>query len=138
MRMSDQAPFTIEQFYKNINQRRLLGAKCLKCGKTQLPPRPLCSNCLSKDFEWCEIPVSGKLLTYTIIHIAPTQFQPMAPYATGIVQFDDGSRLPGMIKGVALEEIKVGMRLSVDFEKCETTQSWPQWPRYYFKPLHSE
>jgi uncharacterized OB-fold protein len=135
MRMSDQAPFTIEQFYRNINQGRLLGAKCLKCGKIHLPPRPLCSDCFSKDFEWCEIPASGKLLTYTIIHIAPTQFQPMAPYATGIVQLKGGSRLPGMIRGVPLEEIKVGMELAVDFGKCEATQSWPQWPRYYFKPL---
>jgi uncharacterized OB-fold protein len=135
MRMSEQGPFTIEQFYRNITQRKLLGAKCLKCGKIHLPPRPLCSECFSKDFEWIEIPSSGRLLTYTIIHIAPTQFQSMAPYATGIVQLKDGLKLPGMIRGVALEEIKVGMELVVDFGTCATTQSWPQWPRYYFKPV---
>jgi uncharacterized OB-fold protein len=135
MRMSDQSPFTIEQFYRNINQGKLLGAKCLKCGKIHLPPRPLCSDCFSKDFEWSEIPTRGKLLTYTIIHIAPTQFQSMAPYATGIVQLKDGLKLPGMIRGVPLEAIRLGMELVVDFGKCEATQSWPQWPRYYFKPL---
>ena len=135
MRMSEQAPFTIEQFYRNINQKKLLGAKCFKCGKIHLPPRPLCSDCFSKDFEWTEIPTSGKLLTYTIIHIAPTQFQSMAPYATGIVQLEDGLKLPGMIRGVPLEEVRVGMELAVDFGKCEAAQSWPQWPRFYFKPV---
>jgi len=135
MRMSDQASFTIEQFYGNINQGRLLGAKCLKCGKVHLPPRPLCSDCFSKDFEWCEIASSGKLLTYTIIHIAPTEFQSLAPYATGIVQLNGGLRLPGMIRGVPLKEIRVGMELAVDFGKCEAAHSWPQWPRYYFKPV---
>jgi len=135
MRMSEQAPFTIEQFYRNINQGKLLAAKCLKCGKIHLPPRPLCSECFSKDFEWSEIPTSGKLLTYTIIHIAPTQFQSMAPYAMGIVQLEDGLKLSGMIREVSLEEIRVGMELAVDCGKCEASQPWPQWPRYYFKPL---
>lgn len=133
--MSQQLPFTIEQFYKNINQGKLMGAKCTKCGKLHLPPRPLCDDCYSKDFEWTEVPAKGKLLTYTVIHIAPSQFQSMAPYAMGIVQLENGSKLPGMIRGVNLEQIKVGMELSMDFGTCAATQPWPQWPRYYFKPV---
>lgn len=133
--MSEQEQFTIEQFYKHISQGKLLGGRCTKCGKVHLPPRPLCDNCYSKNFEWTEISSRGKLLTYTIIHIAPAQFQSMAPYAMGIVQFDGGLKLPGMIRGVAPEKIKVGMEVAMDFGACEITQSWPQWPRYCFKPL---
>ena len=132
--MSEKTPFTIEQFYKNINQGKLLAGKCSKCGKIHLPPRPLCDNCYSKDFEWAQVPHNGKLLTYTIIHIAPTQFQSMAPYAMGIIQLENGSKLPGMIKCVDLAQIKIGMDLTMDFGTCAATQSWPQWPRYYFKP----
>jgi len=132
--MDEQAPFTIEQFYKHINQGKLLGGKCRKCGKIHLPPRPLCDNCFSKDFEWTEIPTKAKLLTYTVIHIAPTQFQSMAPYAMGIVQLADELRIPGMIRGVPLEQIRIGMDLAIDFGTCAATQPWPQWPRYYFKP----
>jgi len=132
--MSEQAPFTIEQFYKNINQGKLLGGKCKKCGKTHLPPRPMCDNCYSREFVWTAIPTKGKLLTYTIIHIAPIQFQSMAPYGMGIVQLENGLRMPGMILGVPLERIKIGMDLAMDFGTCAATQPWPQWPRYYFKP----
>jgi len=131
--MSDQASFTIEQFYKHINQGKLLGGKCKKCGKVHLPPRPLCDNCYSKEFEWTEIPARGKLLTYTIIYIAPTQFQSLAPYAMGIVQLENGLKLPGMIKGVAQEQIRIGMDLMMEFGTSAATQPWPQWPRYYFK-----
>lgn len=134
--MSEQpSPFTIEQFYKNIVQGKLLGGKCRKCGKVHLPPRPLCDSCFSKEFEWVELPKNGKLLTYTIIHVAPTQFQGMAPYAVGIIQLESGLAIPGMIRGVALEDIKIGMPLKIDFGECAATQVWPQWPRYYFKPL---
>jgi uncharacterized OB-fold protein len=132
--MSAQQPFTIEQLYKLMGEGKLMGGKCKKCGKTHFPPRPLCDECLSKEFEWTPIPTKGKLLTYTIIHIAPAQFQAMAPYAIGIIRFNNGLKIPGMIKDVALDKIKIGMPLSIVFEACNTTTQWPQWPRYHFKP----
>lgn len=132
--MSTQQSFTIEQLYKLMSEGKLMGGKCKKCGKTHFPPRPLCDECLSKEFEWAPIPTEGKLLTYTIIHIAPAQFQAMAPYAIGIIRFSNGLKIPGMIKDVALDKIKIGMPLSIVFEACNTTAQWPRWPRYHFKP----
>ena len=133
--MSTQAPFTIEQFYKYLTQGKLMAGKCTRCGKIHLPPRPLCDNCFSQEFEWMEVSGKGKLLTYTVIHIAPPQFQAMAPYAVGIVQLENGLKIPGMISGVAHEQLKIGMELTIDFGICSTTQQWPQWQRYCFKPL---
>ena len=83
--MSGQTqPFTVEQFYKHVLEGKLLGAKCRRCGKVHLPPRPLCNECFSKEFDWVELPPYGTLLTYTVIHVAPPQFQAMAPYTVGI------------------------------------------------------
>jgi uncharacterized OB-fold protein len=127
-------PFTIEQFYKFMQQNKLMAGKCRKCGKTHLPPRPLCDNCFSQDFEWVEVSGKGKLLTYTVIHIAPAQFQALAPYAVGIVQLENGLRLPGMINGIEKNKLAIGMSLTIDFGTCATSQTWPQWPRYCFKP----
>jgi len=132
--VSTQPPFTIEQFYKFIQQGKLMAGKCLKCGKIHLPPRPMCDNCYSQQFEWVEAPKNGKLLTYTVIHIAPTQFQNLAPYPVGIVELGNGLRLPGMILGVSQDQLKVGIALVIDFGTCSTTQQWPQWPRYCFRP----
>jgi uncharacterized OB-fold protein len=132
--MSTQTSFTIEQFYKFIQKGNLMAAKCLKCGKIHLPPRPLCDNCFSQTFEWLEVSGKGKLLSYTVIHIAPPQFQALAPYAVGIVELENGLRLPGMIQGAPQDQLKVGMALTIDFGTCNTTQTWPQWPRYCFKP----
>jgi uncharacterized OB-fold protein len=133
--MSEQAPFTIEQFYRNVSQGKLLGAKCRKCGKVHVPPRPLCDSCLSKEFDWTVIPEKGRLLTYTVIHIAPAQFQEMAPYAMGIIELGKDLRLPGMIQGAPLDQIRIGMELTVEFDTSTAIQPWPQWTRYYFKPV---
>jgi uncharacterized protein len=132
--MSMQESFTIEQFYKFLGQKMLMAGKCLKCGKIHLPPRPLCDNCYSQDFEWVEVSGKGKLLTYTVISIAPEQFQALTPYAVGIVELEKGLKIPGMIQGTTQDCLKIGMELTLDFGTCSTPQKWPQWPRYCFKP----
>jgi uncharacterized OB-fold protein len=133
--MSAPEPFTIEQFYKHLAQGKLKAGKCKKCGKTHLPPRPICDNCFSQDFTWIEVSDKGKLLTFCVIHIAPTKFQPLAPYAVGIVQLENGIKIPGMITDVPQEQLQIGMDLTIDFEACATPETWPQWPRYCFKPM---
>lgn len=133
--MTEQEPFTIEQFYKFIAEGKLMAGKCSKCGKIHLPPRPLCDNCYSQTFKWVTVPAKGKLLTYTVIHIAPQQFQDIAPYAIGIIQLENGAKLPGMITDTPHDQLQVGMDLTLDFTTCDNNQTWPQWPRYCFKPV---
>jgi len=127
-------PFTIEQFYKFISEKKLMAAQCKECGSKFLPPRPICTNCYSRNLAWIQLKTRGKLVTYTIIHVAPQQFQKFAPYAYGIVELEDGLRLPGMIKDVEHEKIQIGMELEVAFEPT-TAEDWPKWPTYYFKPV---
>lgn len=134
-RMPSIELFTIDQFYKNLAHGKLTAGKCIKCGRIHLPPRPMCSTCFSQDFEWIEVPGKGKLVTYTVIHIAPQQFLTIAPYAVGIIELENGLRIPGMIQGTTQEKLQIGMELIIDFGKCNATQTWPQWPRYCFKPI---
>ena len=131
--MSTPEPFTIEQFYKFLSQGKLMAGKCVKCGKIHLPPRPLCDNCYSKLFEWMQVNGKGKLVTYTVINVAPAQFQALAPYSVGIVEFENGLRIPGMIQGVTQQELRIGMELTLDFGTCSNSQQWPQWQRYCFR-----
>ena len=132
--MGAQEPFLIEQFYKFLQQHKLMAGKCRKCGKIHLPPRPLCDRCLSQEFEWVSVSGKGKLLTYTVISVAPELFQALTPYAVGIVQLENGLKIPGMIQGVTQEQLKMGMELMLDFGSCSTAKQWHQWPRYCFKP----
>lgn len=125
--------FTIEQFYEFIGERKLMAAKCRSCTSLLLPPKNVCPKCFSTDLEWTELEKKGKLLTYTVIHVSPRQFQSMAPYAIGIIKLEDGPHLLGMIRQVKPEEIKVGMNLTVDFDTDMPSQ-WPTWPQYFFRP----
>jgi len=132
--MSDNPPFTVSSFYQFVSEKRLMAAKCNECGSVLLPPKPMCTKCFSTNLKWIELEGAGKLLTYTVIHIAPEQFQSITPYSVGIVELQNGLRLPGMIRDVDPKEIRVGMDLKIDFDTSASSQ-WPAWPRYFFRPL---
>lgn len=133
--MSDNPlPFTVSSFYRFVSEKRLMAAKCNECGTVLLPPKPMCTKCLSNHLKWIELEGAGKLLSYTVIYIAPEQFQSITPYSVGIVELQNGLRLPGMIRGVDPKEIRVGMDLKIDFDTSASSQ-WPAWPRYFFRPL---
>jgi uncharacterized OB-fold protein len=132
--MSETHPFTIDSFYKFIDEGKLMAAKCNKCGTLHLPPRPACTNCFSNDLQWVPVNNHGKLLTYTVIHVSPKQFEPLTPYPIGIVKLENGPQLLGMIMHTTQEQLKIGMNLTVEHERPASPQKWPTWPRFHFKP----
>lgn len=125
---------TVENFYKFCAEGKLMSVQCRRCRAIAFPPRTICPKCFADEFEWIQLKDRGKLLTYTIIHFPPSIFQALAPYAVGIVKLDDGPQLPGMVKNVKLQELRIGMELQVDFETA-LPKEWPKWSRYFFRPL---
>ena len=129
--MLDDSPFIIESFYKFLQERRLMAAKCSKCETLFLPPRPMCNKCLSTHFTWVQLEGQGELLSYTVIHISSEHFQSETPYPIGIVKLNEGLNLPGIIRNIPPQQIRIGMHLLVDFDTSIPSQ-WPQWSRYFF------
>jgi uncharacterized OB-fold protein len=81
------------QYAREIPQRyRLEAAKCDKCGKVHFPPRPICDACGGWEFETVVLPKEGKLLTWTVIHVPPVNFDLEKPYVIGIVELAGGTR----------------------------------------------
>jgi uncharacterized OB-fold protein len=132
--MTEALPHTIEQFYRFIAQGKIMATKCSHCDATYVLPRFMCAKCLSKNLVWVEIGKMGKLLTYTVIYIAPAKFQEDVPYVYGIIELDDGLSLPGVIRNVSLDKVKIGMNLEVGFD-IKADKEWPRWPRYFFTPV---
>jgi uncharacterized OB-fold protein len=133
-KMSEKRSFSICSFYDFIGENKLMAAKCQNCGTILLPPKPMCTKCLSTNLTWSKIEGTGELQSYTVIHIAPEKFQAIAPYTVGIVEFKNELRLPGMIKNLPIEKLKVGLKLKIAFDK-NTSDTWPPWTKYFFTPI---
>jgi len=131
--MSGELPFTIDSFYKLLGEGKLMGSKCRSCGRLLIPPRPVCPSCYGTDMEWVELKGEGTVESFTVIHVAPPQFSDEVPYVVALVRLDEGVRLPGRLTGVEPEEVKVGMRVRIEFEGPRGG-GWPNWPSYRFRP----
>jgi uncharacterized OB-fold protein len=109
---------TPSRYWREIPQRyRLEAAKCRGCGFVAFPPRQVCPGCKGRAFGTITLADAGKILTYTIIRVPPHPFSDQAPYAVGIVELDDGVRLTGQVVDCAFEDLKVGLRVKVEFRK---------------------
>jgi len=99
---------------------RLEAGKCTKCGKIVFPYRLICPECGHREFEKVILPDTGKLVTYSIIRVAPSQFTDQAPYAIGIAELENGVKLLAQITDCDVEKIKVGMEVRIEFRRIQT------------------
>ncbi len=109
---------TPSRYWREIPQRyRLEANSCVKCKQKFFPPRLVCPECGSRDLVKTKIAEKGKVISYTIIRVPPSQFKDQAPYAVGVVELDDGVRLMGQIVDCDFEDLKLEQRVRIEFRK---------------------
>jgi len=109
---------SLPSYWREMPQRyRLQAAKCNKCSRVYFPPRLVCAQCGSREFHSIDLKNEGTVETFTVIHVAPSQFAMQAPYALGIVWMEDDVRLLAQITDCEPEEIEIGMPVKIEFRK---------------------
>jgi len=92
----------VATFYENLEQGKIMGRKCPKCGNVEFPPVYACNACGNYETEWYEI--SGKAKIHSIVLPAALSSKPeyknFGKYAYGEIELEEGSRLNGVILGV--------------------------------------
>ncbi len=114
---------TIEQYQKFIQERDFHVFRCKKCGAMIAPPKGVCYSCGSNELEWAKVSGRGKLISFTVIHVAPEQFKDEAPYFVGIVELEEGTRVTARLLGLdpdQPEKVQLGMPLRLDYETGQT------------------
>ncbi|MGN0466327.1 MAG: Zn-ribbon domain-containing OB-fold protein [Lachnospiraceae bacterium] len=93
----------VEKFYLALEEGKILGRKCPKCGNVEFPPVYACNTCGSYETEWYEI--SGKAKVHSLVLPAALSSKPeykkMGKFAYGEIELEEGTRLNGVIRGVS-------------------------------------
>ena len=119
----EERPISALSFHQFLNEEKLMGSKCKKCGTLFTPPRPICIKCFSREMGWAELHGRGKLTTFTSIFIGPPWMIEQGygrehPYCSGVVELEEGVKIDARIEGVDAskpETIKIGTPLTVEF-----------------------
>ena len=119
----EKRPFSDISYKQFLNEEKLMGSRCKKCGSLYVPPRSICIKCHGSEMEWVQIKGTGKLSAFTCIAIGPPimiaeGFNRKHPYCSGVVELEEGPRVDARIEGVDTnnpEDIKLGMSLKAKF-----------------------
>ncbi|MBI4591032.1 MAG: OB-fold domain-containing protein [Candidatus Rokubacteria bacterium] len=71
----------------------LQGVRCHECGKLSLDAGQPCPFCGSQDGSLVALSGRGRLLSWTVIRVAPGRYAAEAPYAVGLLELPEGLRL---------------------------------------------
>ena len=115
-----------QPFWDALREGELRLQRCAGCGLLGHPPRAMCPECGSFEFEW--VPVSGRGTVYTF---AVTQ-QPIhpalvdhTPFATIVVELEEGQRLTSNLVDVPPDEIEIGLPVEIVFERVTDEVTLP-------------
>ena len=119
----EERTFSDISYGRFLNEEKLMGSKCQKCGILFVPPRPICTKCYSSEMDWVETKGEGKLAAFTCIAVGPPfmikeGYDRQHPYCSGVVELAEGVRVVARIEGVDTtkpETINVGMPLTIEF-----------------------
>jgi uncharacterized OB-fold protein len=89
----------------------------MDCNNTFFPKRLICPECKSQNIQSVKLSGKGKLITFTIIDVAPEGFVDQVPYAVGIVELSEGLRVMGQITDCDPKELKIGDKLTTQFRR---------------------
>lgn len=111
---------SVPGYWRERAQRyRYEGNKCTSCGKVFFPPRRTCGPDCKGELVAHTLSQTGKVLTYTVIHIGPSQFTDETPYAMAICEMDGGGRITAQLVDCPPDKIEVGLPVRIEFRKIQ-------------------
>jgi len=99
----------VNDFIGHLENGKLMGTKCKKCGEKFFPPRADCSKSLHSDMEWFEVSGTGKLLSFSTLTFAPTGFTQDLPYTIGVLDYGDYKVFGRVDPSISEKDLAVGM-----------------------------
>ena len=97
---------------------------CNACGAKRFPPGPACPECGA--FKRGHVVASGRGTVFShVVHRHPPVPGKELPIVIALIDLDEGVRMVGEVVGV--ENLEIGDRLRVDFNRVDDELTLPVW-----------
>lgn len=117
-------------YWEAAKNHELRVQKCSQCGHLRFPPSACCPKCLSLDHEWAKMSGKGEVYTFTVFHhVYGPEWASEVPYATCIIQLQEGPRILSNIVDCKPGEIYISMPVEVVFDNVTLEITLPKFKR---------
>jgi uncharacterized OB-fold protein len=113
-------------FWDALHAGRFSLQRCADCHKVRHYPRPVCDACYSMKADWVEASGRGTVHSWTITHHAfHPGFKADLPFTLLTVDLAEGVRMQAQARGIAPEELRIGLPVKVGFERVKDDLTLP-------------
>ena len=125
-RIEPQRGHDSDRFWDGAKGHELLIQGCRSCNARWHPPSPICPECRSFEVTWMAASGGGRIHSFVVVrHAAHPLVESWVPYNIALIDLEEGPRIVGTVRGIANEEIAVGMPVQVAFEDVTDTFTLP-------------
>jgi uncharacterized protein len=115
-------------FWHGCRDHRLMLQRCAGCGQARFPPSGACPHCQSTRVEWQRASGHGRVYSWIVVtHPVPKDvYGPDVPYVVGLVELEEGVRMPTNIVGCEPGAIVADMPVEVVFDDVSSELTLPR------------
>lgn len=99
-------------FVSRLEEGKVSGTRCRKCGLQFFPPRADCYQCLSSEVEWFDVGGTGKLMAYSKLKFGPIGFENDLPYCIAVLDYGKYKIFGRIDKNLDDSEVQIGMDMT--------------------------
>ena len=111
-------------FWEGCEQGELRIQHCKACDELQHPPAPVCMHCHSFELDYQVVSGKGELFSFVVMHypeVPPFDH----PNPIGLIELEEGIRLPAQLINVDKDQLEIGMAVEVRFETFDDELTLP-------------
>jgi uncharacterized protein len=113
-------------FFDATAQGRLLLRACTDCHHIRGPEVPMCTECLSENFEWIDAAGTGHLESWVVVHSrAGADGVVPDPRIIATVELTEGPWIIGVLSDIDPGQISGSLPVVVAFERPPESESIP-------------
>lgn len=101
-------------FWSAAREGRLVVQECANCARRHHPPRVMCPDCHSTDQLARDLPGTGVVYSYSLLH-HPQHGAFDYPVVAVLVDLDEGPRILSGMPSADPASVRIGMRVRVAF-----------------------
>jgi len=94
-------------WYDYLDEGKLMGLKCKRCGTVHFPPFPICRDCSGVEMEWVEVSGYATVNEIALVTAPDEWFTEYAPYYYAYADTEEGSSFSSMLMGLEAEPEEV-------------------------------
>lgn len=108
-----------------VDEGKVLIQRCKGCQTLRHPPRPMCGECQSIEWDSIESTLEGEVFSFTTLHYPKVPGYDY-PLCCAVISLAEGTRIVSNIVGIDHTQVKIGMKVKGKVEQVDEKTMLPQ------------